>query len=451
MLLHHTSLANIVINQFDRRDPKYTLGPFSLNRTRFKTGMLLSLLVCTGSLVMGCIPFSSQSASLSPGSTSGETVLSLAENGNNDQYQFLQASWESYRERFIQADGRVIDWETADQRTTSEGQAYAMLRAVFIDDPETFEKVLLWGEQNLARRSVEGEIEDTLWAWKWGPDETETWGILDRNFASDADVDTVTALILASRRWNRDDYLTLAQTKLADLWDLSTVQVEGEIVVSHRYFLPGPQEAFRPTPTVLYLNPSYLAPYAFRLFDQIDPNHDWHSLVESSYQVLEESASLSSLGLPSNWVALDLETEQYSAIPDTAEIKTLYSFDAYRVWWRIALDAAWFQSTDAEQYLQQHLPPLMTFLEQQKMLPAEIDLAGQTITDYESTAQYAMVYHALNQIDPDSARALRQEKLDSAFRDGFWDSDSAYYTQNLAWLGVFPPTWIPITWLQGQS
>src|SRR6476646_1758537 len=38
--------------------------------------------------------------------------------------QLLQQSWAAYRQRFIQADGRVIDREAGD-RSTSEGQAYA--------------------------------------------------------------------------------------------------------------------------------------------------------------------------------------------------------------------------------------------------------------------------------------------------------------------------------------
>ena len=45
----------------------------------------------------------------------------------------LKESWEAYRKRFIQGDGRIIDWE-AEEKSTSEGQAYAMFRAVFADD-----------------------------------------------------------------------------------------------------------------------------------------------------------------------------------------------------------------------------------------------------------------------------------------------------------------------------
>ncbi|MEM6350215.1 MAG: glycosyl hydrolase family 8 [Cyanobacteria bacterium P01_D01_bin.14] len=362
---------------------------------------------------------------------------------------FFEESWQQYRQRFIQADGRVIDWETDDQRTTSEGQAYAMLRAVMIDDPATFEQVLRWGENNLSRLDRDGQPLDRLWAWKWGPNEDEQWGITDLNFASDADIDVATALILAARRWNRADYLELAQLKLTDIWTYSTLttgQPHGG-----RYLLPGPLAAFSPTADTVYLNPSYLAPYAFRLFAQVDRDRDWLSLVDSSYDVLTASAALSAQSLPSNWVVFAVTTGDYRPVPDDAPLKSIYGFDAYRVWWRVGLDAAWFDAPEARQYLQQHLPALVERWQQQRSIPAEIGLRGETLTEFESTAQYAMLYGALLQVQPEAAQALRDQKLLPAYRDGFWDSSSAYYTQNLAWLGLFPPEWVSADWLKPSS
>ena len=49
----------------------------------------------------------------------------------------LVAAWSGYKLHFIQADGRVVDPEGA-HGSTSEGQSYAMLRAVWMDDRATF-------------------------------------------------------------------------------------------------------------------------------------------------------------------------------------------------------------------------------------------------------------------------------------------------------------------------
>ncbi|MEW5858441.1 MAG: glycosyl hydrolase family 8 [Cyanobacteriota bacterium] len=367
----------------------------------------------------------------SPASVAASPV-SLPE--STDNKDLLQQSWVAYRQQFIQNDGRVIDREGGD-RSTSEGQAYAMLRAFFINDRDTFAKTLNWAENNL-QRQTNGKRSDNLWAWKWGRDATGKWGILDRNFASDADVDVITSLILASRAWNRPEYLTLARTKLRDLWMLSTITVPS----GTRYLLPGPKEAFQPQPSIIKLNPSYLAPYAFRLFAQVDPAHDWLSLVDSSYQVLENSAQLSAVKLPSDWVILDTETGQFQPLPSSDPLKTQYGFDAYRVWWRVALDAAWFKSPQALQFLRQHMTPLQEQWRTQQKIPAQIDLQGQPIVDYEATSQYAMVYAALRLIDPATAEQILQRKLLPSYKNGIWDNDSAYYAQNLAWLGLMSPT-----------
>src|SRR5215470_15657243 len=113
----------------------------------------------------------------------------------------LKESWHAYVQRFIQQDGRVID-HSAGAISTSEGQSYAMLRAVWIGDRETFDKTFNWAVNNLNS----GIRMDHLWAWKWGKDAKGKWGVLDKAFASDADQDAALALILASRVWREEKY-----------------------------------------------------------------------------------------------------------------------------------------------------------------------------------------------------------------------------------------------------
>src|SRR5262245_61394608 len=96
----------------------------------------------------------------------------------------LKDSWKAYVQRFIQEDGRVID-HSAGGVSTSEGQAYAMLRAVWIGDRNTFDRTFNWALNNLNSRIR----TDHLWAWKWGKDSNGKWGVLDKAFASDADQD----------------------------------------------------------------------------------------------------------------------------------------------------------------------------------------------------------------------------------------------------------------------
>jgi endoglucanase len=348
-----------------------------------------------------------------------------------DSSRIIQESWTAYRSRFIQGDGRVIDWE-AEEKSTSEGQAYALWRAVSMDDADTFEKSLRWAESNLQRKDAQGKPTDSLWAWKWGKNPSGQWIQLDPNFASDADIDACFALILASKKWNRSDYLVLAKTKLKDLWNYSTVEVK-----SKRYLLPGPAIAFRKG-NLLTLNPSYLAPYAFRLFAQVDGDRDWMSLVDSSYEILEQSATLSQVGLPSDWVNFDSDSGKYSALQSGSPLSSHYGFDASRVWWRVALDAALFNETRALTYLRTHLKDIEQRWQNKRKIPAQIDLSGQPKVDYDSTSQYGMLYLAFAQLGSPIAQEIYQQKLMPSYRSGFWDNDRAYYTQNLAWFGIAP-------------
>lgn len=344
----------------------------------------------------------------------------------------LAESWQVYRQRFIQGDGRVIDFEAGD-RTVSEGQAYAMLRAVLINDPETFDRTLEWAENNLRRRQGD-QVIDQLWSWKWGQQDNGQWGIIDANFASDADIDAAFALILAARRWQRPEYLELAQVKLADLWEHSTVEIDGQ-----RYLLPGPADSFQ-TETHVYLNPSYLAPYAFRLFAEVDQTHDWQQLVESSYEILENSADLSALGLPGDWVALNVASGDFEPISadSNSDLKNQYGFDAYRVWWRIAWDEALFDAAPARQYLKDHLQPLQALWQSDQTIPAEFGLRGQPLVDYGAIAQYAMLYAGWQVVNPELATEIYRQQIAPQYQAGIWDNQSAYYSQNLVWLALFP-------------
>jgi endoglucanase len=368
----------------------------------------------------------------------------------------LRESWVAYRQRFIQGDGRVIDWE-AQARTVSEGQAYALLRAVLADDPETFARTLDWAETNLRRSPPSSgplpaellhavpEGGDRLWAWHWGQRLDGTWGVLDYNFASDADIDGITALILAARRWQRPDYLDLARLKLDDLWAQATVALPTN---DSRYLLPGPLAVFQPQPGAIYLNPSYLAPYAFRLFAQVDPSHDWLSLVESSYAVLEQYSQLSTPRLPSDWVVLNLVDQTLELPSESSPLASRYGFDAYRVWWRLAWDAIWFKEPRAQALLAEKLSFLTDLWQQQGRIPARLSLDGQPLVDYEATPQYAMLYPALRLVAPEIAAAIYEQKLVTAYSHGIWDNADAYYVQNLAWLGLYPVQRVPVHWLQ---
>jgi hypothetical protein len=206
--------------------------------------------------------------------------------------------WETYKQRYMQQDGRVRDPQRTDI-STSEGESYALLRSVWQDDRQTFDAVLTWTVNNLQKPRG-----DKLFAYLWGKAPDNSWKVLDAHAATDADQDIALALLLASERWNEPSYLNQGLEIVNGLWDKAIVTVKGR-----PYLVAGDWATATPRPV---LNPSYFSPYTYRLFANVDPNknHDWNGLIDSSYEVINgctvNSFDTGKAGkLPPHWCAID--------------------------------------------------------------------------------------------------------------------------------------------------
>lgn len=335
----------------------------------------------------------------------------------------LLESWKAYVARFIRADGRVVDSRRGGI-STSEGQAYAMLRAVWMRDRAVFDKTYAWGRDNLSS----GVRKDRLWAWKWGKSADGQWQVLDRAFASDADQDVALALILAFEAWRDDRHRQDARAILADLWRLGTLEVHGR-----RFLLAGDKLCQEHT---CRLNASYYAPYAYRIFAVYDRGRNWQELVDSSYVVLGTTADLTGTHLPPDWMLLDTTTGRLG-LSDQKD--SSFSYDAIRVYWRVAMDRDLFGEPRADRYLKETLPWLIRQWERSGTLPAVISSGGEDLAQYESAEMLAALVPAIRGLRPDIAEAI-ERKLRAAYRNGLWadhaGDQNSYYLQNWAWFGT---------------
>ena len=204
--------------------------------------------------------------------------------------------WENFKTRFISEGGRVIDPSTAALATTSEGQSYALLFALIANDRAQFVKILEWTENNLA----EGDLTARLPAWLWGRRDNGSWGVMDANAASDADLWIAYALAEAGRLWMVPKYTALAQLIADRVLREETLVVQG----LGRVLLPGPV-GFLPEPGVVRLNPSYLPIQLLRRFAELFPHPDWKLLLRTSVEVLHRSAPQ---GFAPDWVIYRSDT-----------------------------------------------------------------------------------------------------------------------------------------------
>jgi endo-1,4-beta-D-glucanase Y len=346
----------------------------------------------------------------------------------------LNELWERYKEEYIEAESfRTLD-KQRNNISTSEGQSYTMLRAVFMDDKETFDKSWEWTRDVLRR-----DPEDHLFSWIFGEKEDGSYGVLTNrggyNTASDGDTDIALALIFAYSRWNDPEYLNEAKLTIKDIW---TKEV---IIIHNKPYLTANNVEKDILDDVL-INPSYLAPYAYRIFAIIDPENPWSELVNSSYEVLEKASTSNlnfqrNVNIPPDWLFLDLTTGEIKNNYDNNSLTSNFGFDAMRVPWRIALDWVWFEEPRAKSLLMKY-----SFLKDQwlenNMIYSTYDHQGIPVLTSESPAMYGAIIGYFMISEPTLIEEVYKQKLQPLYspdKQG-WEYKLGYYDDNWAWFGL---------------
>jgi endo-1,4-beta-D-glucanase Y len=335
----------------------------------------------------------------------------------------LQQSWDGYKQGFVGQDGRVSD-PTRGGVTTSEGQSYALLRAAWQGDRPAFDTVWRWTAAHLQVRG------DGLFASLWGGGAVQ-----DHNTATDADSDIALALLFAQRRFGDTAYGSAALTVLSGMWQHDVTTVAGMNVVTAGNWAATQQS---PGPVI---NPSYFAPYAYRVFAREDTAHPWMSLVDSSYTLLDRCTAatldgVASAGLPPNWCALSRSTGQVVSFPQISGADN-YGYDAFRVMWRVALDALWNNELRARDYLSSH-GFLRTRWGAAQRLDPVYGHDGTVVSGYDDPTIYGGDIGNFVVADP-AAAAQIEHRLMSTFHPGapahFGDARN-YFEQNWVWFGL---------------
>jgi endoglucanase len=347
---------------------------------------------------------------------------------NDRVHSVLEEAWAGYKTAFIEPDGRVID-PTRGGVTTSEGQGYALLRAVWMGDQQAFDTVWHWTATNLQTRS------DGLFASLWSGGK-----VADSNSASDADSDIALALLYAARRFATSALHADALGVLDAMWQSDVVSINGMNVLTAGNWA---KTQVSPGPVI---NPSYFAPYAYRTFAQEDPAHPWTTLIDSSYAVLGQCTSATldgraGVGLPPNWCAISRSTGTIVPFPTIAGADD-YGYDAFRVMWRVAVDALWNHEARARAYLNRS-----AFLRAQwsskRMLDPVYAHDGSVVSSYDDPTLYGGDIGNFLVTDRAGAAQIEQVLIASFHPAASAPSASAhfgdpqnYFEQNWVWFGL---------------
>lgn len=321
------------------------------------------------------------------------------------------AEWKVFKEKFIQADGRVIDF-AANDHSTSEGQAYALFFAVVADDRPTFKRLLEWTRANLAA----GDLTARLMAWRWGKREDGHWGVIDGNAASDADLWLSYVLFQAARRWHDPGLSALAELVLERIARELVIDVAGLGPV----LLPGPT-GFGLQSGGWRLNPSYLPVQVLRALASEVPRGPWAELARTTVLVVEGATP--QLLVP-DWVAV---TSRGSIEPDTAR-GSIGSYDAIRAY----LWAGMLSSQDPDrQRLLGRMKGMATLLDRQLIPPTKVDAVSGR---FEGAAPPGFSAALLPYLDAVGATAAARRQRQRVLAMG--GMPMVYYEQMLGLFGL---------------
>ena len=340
--------------------------------------------------------------------------------------------WDNYVKSAIDGQGRVIDHSAGD-RTTSEGQAYAMFFALVANDRSHFDSILSWTETNLAG----GDLTLRLPAWSWGKAPDGSWKVLDPNPAADSDLWIAYDLLEAGRLWRDPRF-----EKLGNVLATRIAQQEVVLVPGLGTTLLSGAVGFHPDDSTWILNPSYLPPFILAHLAKVQPTGPWATVLDSLDPMLSDG---SAGGFAMDWVTAGnsgirpgLSPMQRTAInkldaPFQGKLDTtpIGSYDAIRVYlWLGLADPA----TPGLHNLLSHVNGMAAYLKDHVTPPQIVDSAGRIVDTNAPPGFSAAVVPYLTAVGLKTQARVQMDRL-SATRDassGLYGKNGSYYDQNLA-------------------
>ncbi len=329
-------------------------------------------------------------------------------------------AWDTFKAQFTSEDGRVISDDGEGGRTYSEGQAYGLFFALVANDRKGFDTLLRWTENNLSA----GDLGARLPAWLWGLRPDGTWGVIDSNAASDADIWIAYALGEAARLWKAPQYHNLG------------ARLAARIIAEETADLPGLGLSLLPAPNGFVeaegrwkLNPSYMPLQAMQRLAALYPSRAWKQLAQSSEKII---VGASPRGYTPDWALYD--TKQGFLIDEKGKEKGQGAYNAIRVYlWAGMLHP----TAPGRKSLLSALNPMARYVRDKGHPPESIDvLTGQGSGPGPAGFTAAILPFLQAQDESAALKTQRSRLASNPVRP------TAYYEQTLALFGL--------GWMEGR-
>ncbi|MGA8596428.1 MAG: cellulose synthase complex periplasmic endoglucanase BcsZ [Bryobacteraceae bacterium] len=327
--------------------------------------------------------------------------------------------WESYTSYFLEADGRIVDHD-ANDRTTSEAQAYALFFSLVANDRARFDSVLSWTNQNLAQ----GNLSLHLPAWQWEKGRG-AWRESDKNSAADADLWLAYTLLQAGRLWH-DSRLVQSGHVLADR---ILAEEAADIPRFGPMLMPG-SFGFTNADGSFELNPSYVPVQLLLGIGDALRDQAWRNIAANVPKLLRGS---SPSGFILDWIAFRAK-DGFSVYPLPAP-EPLSSYDAIRVYlWAGMLDSA----SPFRPEVLSALSGMARYMADHRIPPAEVQPDGRVRNANGSVGFSAALlpFLSANNLKSAADQQMKRMQLERSGKTGLFGSPPRYYDQNLALFGT---------------
>ena len=229
--------------------------------------------------------------------------------------------------------------------TVSEGIAYGMLIAVYMDDQALFDDLWKYEQKHTWYYENPGGGGNNTSLMNWYILKDGNVGNNGNGAATDADEDMAWALIMADKQWGGQgslgkSYIETAKQLLGDIWKY-------EIDNGH---LPKNGSSWGNDQS---LNISYFAPAYYRVFANVTGEQKWgKDVVDYCYQVIDQNLNDSNGNKTNGLVPAFSQANGSPAVAGPGQSLAFnYQYDSCRTPFRIGLDACWAHDDRAVSYV----------------------------------------------------------------------------------------------------
>ncbi|NNG15851.1 MAG: hypothetical protein HKM89_05160, partial [Gemmatimonadales bacterium] len=182
------------------------------------------------------------------------------------------------------------------------------------------------------------------------------------------------------------------------------------------------------------INLSYFVPYAYPFFAHVDPEGDWMGVIDVGYDLLERTLAPRDTKLIPDFMVVS-QTGAVQPLPRGSKLSRDFSFDAVRIFWRIAADCRLHHRRAAcGDPLQ--VSRLNGVLVRDGTIFTRYSTLGEPLTSDQSLSFYGSVLPALRLHAPALADQIMQTALTDRALESLGAASDRYYDRNWVWFGI---------------